>query len=286
MTDLPESQEMAVPAVDRAGPPAKISAKAVTRTFGVGSEALHALGPVDLDIAEGEFICLVGPSGCGKSTFVRLVAGLLPPTEGQLRVRIRGASAAPIATVFQDFGIFPWKTVEANVRFALTANGVPKREGRERARQWLARLGLADFGDAYPDTLSGGMRQRVAIARALATEPEILLMDEPFASLDAQMRQMLQEDLLRLSQTTRPTVVFVTHSLEEALILGDRVVVMSGRPGRILDETVVPFPRPRSTLVRESAEFGALRGRLWGHLKNEVEAQMAAQSGGEMRSLA
>ncbi|WP_019546566.1 ABC transporter ATP-binding protein [Streptomyces sulphureus] len=262
------------------GPTAKISARGIGRSFGTGPGAVHALGPLDLDIGEGEFVSLVGPSGCGKSTFVRLVAGLLPPTFGEMTVRIEGDPPAPIATVFQGFGIFPWKTVLGNVKFALAAAGVERRDANERAMRWLARLGLADFADAYPETLSGGMRQRVAIARALATEPQILLMDEPFAAIDAQMREMLQEELLTISQTERRTVVFVTHSLEEALVLADRVVVMTARPGTLLSETRVPFGRPRDTRVREGPEFGRLRVDLWTHLRDEVQAQMAGQRGG------
>ncbi|MCW2622145.1 MAG: Mannosyltransferase [Frankiales bacterium] len=256
---------------------AKISATGLEVRFGTGPKAVHALGPLDLTVRDGEFVCLVGPSGCGKSTFVKLVAGLLTPTAGRLEVSLRGDTSAPIATVFQDFGIFPWKTVESNVRFGLSVSGVPKKEARERARDWLSRMGLLEFAGAYPGTLSGGMRQRVAIARAMAVEPEILLMDEPFASLDAQLREMLQDDLLEICQASSRTVVFVTHSLEEALVLGDRVVVMTARPGRLLDDTVVPFARPRGADVRESAEFSALRSKLWGHLRSEVQTQIAGQ---------
>lgn len=265
-------------------PASAISARAVTKIFGSGSKTVHALGPMDLEVPEGQFTCLVGPSGCGKSTLVKVVAGLLEPSGGEVDVTVRGASRSPIATVFQDYGIFPWKTVEANVLFALSSLGISKREARDRAGEWLSRLGLADFADAYPGTLSGGMRQRVAIARAMATEPEVLLMDEPFAALDAQMREMLQETLLKVSQDGHRTVIFVTHSLEEAIILGDRVVTMSARPGRVIDDLVVPFERPRDTEIRGSAEFGQVRAQLWENLRQEVQHQIdgaTATNGGK-----
>jgi ABC-type nitrate/sulfonate/bicarbonate transport system ATPase subunit len=248
----------------------KIRADGVERVFGRGARSVHALGPLDLSVGDGEFVCVVGPSGCGKSTFLRIVAGLVGPTQGT--VRVRAQSSHPAAMIFQDYGIYPWKTVEANVRFGLDVRGVPRREGRARARDWLARMGLSDFAGAYPSELSGGMRQRVSIARALAVEPEILLMDEPFAALDAQLRTILQDELLAICEAERRTVLFVTHSLEEAIVLGDRVVVMSARPGRILAERVPPFPRPRSAQVRESPEFAAFRGELWELLRGEVEA--------------
>ncbi|MDN5895421.1 MAG: ABC transporter ATP-binding protein [Nocardioides sp.] len=260
--------------------PHKISIKHVTHTYGVGDKAVHALGPVTLDIAEGEFTCLVGPSGCGKSTLLRAIAGLASPSDGQIDLRLPPTHRASVATVFQDYGIFPWKTVEGNVRFALGVLKLSKADARERTDLWLERLGLLDFRRAYPSQLSGGMRQRVAIARAMATEPDVLLMDEPFAALDAQMREMLQEVLLEVSGNSKRTVVFVTHSLEEAIILGDRVLVMSSRPGRIIDDVQVPFPRPRDTAVRQSARFGEIRGQLWDRLRAEVEQQVADQRRG------
>jgi NitT/TauT family transport system ATP-binding protein len=254
----------------------KIRVSGVTCTFGAGQGEVRALGPLDLSIGKGEFICVVGPSGCGKSTLLRLVGGLRPPTDGRIEVDLDGTSLAPMATVFQDFGIFPWKTVIGNVAFGLRAAGVAKREAQERAQVWLKRLGLGSFADAYPGALSGGMRQRVAIARALAVEPEVILMDEPFAALDAQLREILQEELLRICEEEQRTVIFITHSLEEALVLGDRVLVMSARPGTIIAETVVPFGRPRSTAVRESTEFQSLRLELWEHLRRQVDLQMEA----------
>jgi NitT/TauT family transport system ATP-binding protein len=246
----------------------KIVAAGVERRFASG---VHALGPFDVEVADGEFLCVVGPSGCGKSTFLRIVAGLLTPSAGSVEIRPRQADRPPVAMVFQDYSIYLWKTVLANARVGLDVSGVPRKEGDERARRWLERLGLGEFLDAYPDTLSGGMRQRVSIARALAVEPEILLMDEPFAALDAQLRTILQDELLAIWQADRRTVVFVTHSLEEAILLGDRVVVMSARPGRVVADVPVAFDRPRSPALRGEPEFAALEQQVWEVLRTEVD---------------
>ncbi|HUP75912.1 MAG TPA: ABC transporter ATP-binding protein [Acidimicrobiales bacterium] len=250
---------------------AKIMARGVERYFGDGKakDRLHALGPLDLDIGDGEFVCLVGPSGCGKSTFLRMAAGLINPSEGSIDMRVRKLEQ-PTAMVFQEYSIYPWKRVLANARFGLDVAKVPKKEGNERAMKYLERLGLADRARAFPAQLSGGMKQRVAIARALAVEPEILLMDEPFAALDAQMRQILQEELLALWQADRRTVLFVTHSLEEAILLGDRVLVMSARPGVIIASKTVPFERPRTAAIRATKEFRELEAELWALLRQEV----------------
>jgi NitT/TauT family transport system ATP-binding protein len=258
------------PVTPAEAPTSRVSARGVERWFGSGDRAVHALGPLDFDIADGEFACIVGPSGCGKSTFLRAVAGLIRPSRGAITVQHTDAGRVPLAMVFQDYGIFPWKTVAANVRFGMEVSGVGRRDAERRAADWLGRLGLRDFGDHYPAALSGGMRQRVAIARALALEPELLLMDEPFAALDAQRRELLQEELLNIWQADRRTVLFVTHSLEEAIVLGDRVAVMSARPGRLLRSVDVPFDRPRSSDMRAAPEFGALKAELWELLRDEV----------------
>jgi len=259
---------------------ARISIRGATRTFaGSGRSVVHAMGPVDLTIGDDEFLCVVGPSGCGKSTLLKIVAGLLAPSRGEVSVGVSGSSRIPIAMVFQDYGIYPWKTVRANVELGLRLSGRAKAERRAVADDWLTRLGLVDFADAYPNTLSGGMRQRVSIARALALDPEVLLMDEPFAALDAQLREVMQDELLQIWQARRRTVVFVTHSLEEALLLGDRVVVMSARPGRIISEVAVPFERPRASSVRNDPLFAKLRGELWTSLHSEVVAQFATGEG-------
>jgi NitT/TauT family transport system ATP-binding protein len=255
----------------------KIRARGVECRFPSRGGGVHALGPFDLDVAPGEFACIVGPSGCGKSTFLRLVAGLLNPTAGEITIRQTGSTREPTAMVFQDYSIYPWKTVLSNVQFGLDMAGVPRTEAQRRARVWLERLGLNGFADAYPAVLSGGMKQRVSIARAFAVEPEILLMDEPFAALDAQLRTILQEELLALWQAHRRTVIFVTHSLDEAILLGDRVLVMSARPGRLLEEHRVDFERPRTAALRASPDFVALEQRIWRVLRSQVEETMQAR---------
>ena len=252
-------------------PPPKVVASGVGRSFAGRHGELAALGPLDLEVAEGEFVALVGPSGCGKTTFLRIVGGLLNPTEGWVELTPRSPTQVPVAMVFQDYGIYPWKTVLANVRFGLDVAGVPRASGNHRARQWLDRLGLADSARAYPPALSGGMRQRVAIARALVVEPEILLLDEPFAALDAQLRRLLGEELLRLWESERRTVLLVTHSVEEAIVLADRVVVLSARPARVLADFPVPFARPRPPDLRTTDAFRFLEKEVWALLRAEVE---------------
>ncbi|WP_433062397.1 ABC transporter ATP-binding protein [Dactylosporangium sp. CS-033363] len=246
------------------------------RQFIAGKRKVHALGPLDLTVADGEFVCLVGPSGCGKSTFLRVVNGLLPPTAGTLDLWIDEGKAAT-SMVFQDYGVLPWKTVLANVRFGLDMAKMPRKEANAQAMEWIRRLGLNGFEKAYPATLSGGMRQRVSIARALAVQPQILLMDEPFAAVDAQMRVVLQEVLLKVWEEDRRTVIFVTHSLEEALVLGDRVVVVSARPGRVVSDITVPFGRPRPSDLRGTPEFAALHQNVWDVLRDEVQASLAEE---------
>ena len=267
--------------VSAVGPGVRISIRGATRDFqasGSGS-VVRALGPIDLDIREGEFLSIVGPSGCGKSTLLRVVAGLLPPTAGEVLVGHRDPARRLSALVPQDNSVFPWKTVERNVMFGLdVAKQLPRGERREIADRWLDRLGLSQFARAYPNTLSGGMRQRVAIARALAVEPEILLMDEPFAALDAQLRTLLQEELLSLWEQDRRTVLFITHSIEEALLLSDRVAVCSARPGRLTATFDVPFERPREGNLRGSPAFAALHEEIWTVLRSEVDAQLEAAS--------
>ncbi|MGW1613481.1 ABC transporter ATP-binding protein [Streptomyces sp. NPDC002285] len=249
-------------------PSTALKARDLTRAFGRTPHTIDALGPLDLTVAPGEFVCVVGPSGCGKSTLLRIAAGLLRPCTGTLEIRT--SSSRPAAMIFQDYGIYDWKTVRANVRFGLDIQRVPRREANARADDWLARMGLSDFAAAYPAALSGGMRQRVAIARALAVEPELLLMDEPFAALDAQLRTILQDELLDITQSLRTTTLFITHSLEEAIVLGDRVLVMSARPGRIIAEHRPPFARPRTGDIRATPEFTALKSELWDLLRKEA----------------
>jgi NitT/TauT family transport system ATP-binding protein len=249
-----------------------VSCVAVEKHFRSRSRAVHALGPIDLEITRGEFCCIVGPSGCGKSTLLRLIGGLAPPTAGTVELSVHPRSARPSAIVFQDYGIFPWKTVLDNIALALQMQRIPRRRARTEAREWCDRFGLGQFAHSYPRELSGGMRQRVSIARAMAAAPDVLLMDEPFAALDVQLRTLMQEELLRVWEDDGRTVVFVTHSLEEAIVLGDRVIVMSKRPGRVLADVAVPLPRPRHQAeVNESAAYWELRNALWELLRGEVE---------------
>lgn len=253
----------------------RIAVKDVTCTYIDGKEEVHALGPIDLEIHDGEFVCLIGPSGCGKSTLLRMIGGLSLPSSGEVDLRVADPTRAT-ATVFQDYSIYPWKNVLSNVRFGLDLAGVPKLEGNERAKRYLDRLGIGDRAKAYPSALSGGMKQRVAIARALAVEPDILLMDEPFSAIDAQMRHVLQDQLLNIWQADRRTVVFVTHSIEEAILLADRVVMLSNRPGRIIADRRVEIERPRDAVsARSSKEFADLHDELWELMRGEVQRHLA-----------
>jgi NitT/TauT family transport system ATP-binding protein len=229
-----------------------------------------ALDDIDLRVSPGEFLCIVGPSGCGKSTLLRILAGLDHQTAGTITVDAKN-SAVENAMVFQESGLFPWMSVETNVAFGLTTRGVSASETAERVEAALKLVGLTKFRRHYPHQLSGGMRQRSAIARAFVTDPAMLLMDEPFAALDAQNRTILQTELVRIWEQTGKTVVYVTHSIEEALLLGDRCVVMTAQPGRIKQEIAVPFPHPRSLMTLSAApEFGKLKLDIWRVLEDEV----------------
>jgi NitT/TauT family transport system ATP-binding protein len=206
-----------------------------------------ALVDINLQIEEGEFVCLLGPSGCGKSTLLKIIAGLIPATSGRITINGRPVNGPgpERAVVFQDYALFPWMTVRDNVEFGLEARRLPAAERREVSSRLLKVVGLSDFAERFPHQLSGGMKQRVSIARALAVDPSLLLMDEPFGALDAQTRHLLQDELLRVWREYRKTVVFVTHSIEEAIYLSDRIVVMTARPGRVKQIMVVPEARPR-----------------------------------------
>jgi len=235
-----------------------------------GQGRVLALDGVDLRIAPGEFVCIVGPSGCGKSTLLRILAGLDVETGGSIKVDAPGWAVAN-AMVFQESGLFPWMTVESNVGFGLMTRGVPTAEAGRRVEAALKLVGLTRFRRHYPHQLSGGMRQRSAIARAFVTDPGMLLMDEPFAALDAQNRVILQAELIRIWEETRKTVIYITHSIEEALLLGDRTVVMTAQPGRIKAIVPVPFPHPRDPITLSSTpEFGKLKLDIWRVLEDEV----------------
>ncbi|GGV03254.1 nitrate ABC transporter ATP-binding protein [Streptomyces albospinus] len=252
-------------------PPPMVSAQDIGKFFlAADGRAVQALDGVSLTVREGEFVCVVGPSGCGKSTLLRILGGLVEPTTGTVARRPGQPPVPPAAFVFQDFAVLPWLTVRSNAAFGLRMAGVRRRAAERAADAWLLRMDLADFADGYPDQLSGGMRQRLALARAFATGSPVLLMDEPLGSLDPQTRRLMQEQLLALWQEERKTVVLVTHSLDEALLLGDRVLVMSARPGRVIEELAVPFARPRDPGIQDGPEFGRLRARIWDRLRDQL----------------
>lgn len=233
---------------------------------GEKSEKFLALDNFNLKIKKGEFITIVGPSGCGKSTFLDILAGLSKPTSGELYIDDKLIEGADLdrGIIFQGYALFPWRTVEQNIEFGLEIKGIPKNERKEISNKFIKLVGLSNFQNRYPHELSGGMKQRVAIARALAYDPDVLLMDEPFAAVDAQTRELLQEELLNIWEETNKTIVFITHSIEEAIFLADRVVVMTPNPGKIKEVIEINFPRPRSTVnVRMSQEFSSNRNRIW-----------------------
>jgi NitT/TauT family transport system ATP-binding protein len=228
------------------------------------SDDVIAIDDVSLNMERGEFYCLVGPSGCGKSTLLRIIDGLIEPTIGEVRIegKVVEGPGFDRGMVFQQFNLLPWRTVLGNIEFGLENRRISKKERKQRAMRYVELVGLEGFVEGYPSQLSGGMQQRVGLARALAIEPEILLMDEPFGALDAQTREVLQGELTRIWSIEKRTVLFVTHDIEEAIFLADRVIIMSSRPGRIVDIVDVDFPRPRDNDLRSKAEFAALRGRI------------------------
>jgi NitT/TauT family transport system ATP-binding protein len=232
-----------------------------------------ALSGINLQIRAGEFLVVVGPSGCGKSTLLDLTAGLSQPTAGRVLLdgKLVTRPALDRAVVFQQYALLPWRTALGNIEFSLEAAGIPRRQRTARAREFLALVGLTTFEDRYPHELSGGMKQRVAIARSLAHDPEILLMDEPFAALDAQTRETLQDELLAIWQRSAKTIVFVTHGIEEAIYLGQRVAVMTSRPGRIKQVMEIPVQaHSGNDDPRSSPEFARLRHEIWSLLHDEV----------------
>ncbi len=233
---------------------------------------LIALQDFTLDIRAGEFITIVGPSGCGKSTFLNVVAGLQPPSAGEVMINGRPvlAPGPDRAMVFQDYGLMPWRTVQRNVEFGLEMRGQLNAETREKVQYYINMVGLSGFEQAYPRELSGGMRQRVGLARALAIEPQIMLMDEPFAAVDLITRELMQEELARIISTTGKTVIFITHSVDEAITLGDRLVVISARPGRVQAIHKIEIPRPRfRTNIRSNPHYIALREQVWQALAHQ-----------------
>jgi NitT/TauT family transport system ATP-binding protein len=246
-------------------------------------EPVVALESVTCKFDPGKVTAIIGPSGCGKSTLLLIARGLLSPSYGRLRfVAERGATAdrpPAMATVWQAFNLFPWRSVLANVTFGMEVAGVPRAERLTRARKALAKVDLSGFESKYPRQLSGGMRQRVGLARALVMEPELLLLDEPFGALDAQTRLVLQEQLTRLVEMSGTTAVLVTHSIEEAILLADTVLVMTARPGRIAAKIAVDLPRPRSMATTHDPAYGALFDHIYGLLREEVVRAMTAEAG-------
>jgi NitT/TauT family transport system ATP-binding protein len=262
-------------AVNRTRRGAAIDIAALRKEYISAAGSVLALSDINLRVSPGEFVCIVGPSGCGKSTLLRILAGLDSQSSGNIRIDAAGWPVAN-AMVFQESGLFPWMNVETNVRFGLDTRGVPRAEAYRRVEEALTLVGLTRFRKHYPHQLSGGMRQRSAIARAFVTDPGMLLMDEPFAALDAQNRVILQAELVRLWEQTGKTVIYVTHSIEEALLMGDRTVIMTAQPGRIKQIIDVPFPHPRDLLqLSASAEFGKLKLDIWRVLEEEVNRARA-----------
>ena len=253
----------------------RLEARGVEKVF-EGPRPVHALGPLDLSLAENEFVSIVGTSGCGKSTLLMVAAGLSEPTAGEILVDgepIRGAGRDR-GVVFQTYTLFPWLTARDNVEFALRGeHGMSSAERRRVALENLDLVGLGRFADAFPRQLSGGMKQRVAIARALCYRPRILLMDEPFGALDAQTRLLMQELLTRIWEAHKLTVLFITHDVDEAVYISDRVIVMTNQPGRVKEEVAITLPRPRTIEVQETPEFLALRHRILTSIREESLAK-------------
>lgn len=253
----------------------QLSIQGVSRVFtSPKGQATQALTPVDFEVRENDFVTILGPSGCGKSTLLRIVAGLDQPTTGQVLldgVPVQGPGADR-GMVFQSYTLFPWLTVEQNIRFGLRERGMPEHEQKERSDDFIAKVGLRGFEQHFPKQLSGGMQQRTAIARALANDPKILLMDEPFGALDNQTRVLMQELLLGIWESAQKTVLFVTHDIDEAIFMANRVAVFSARPGRIKTELAVDFAHPRHYTIKTSPEFMALKAQLTEEIRAEAMA--------------
>jgi NitT/TauT family transport system ATP-binding protein len=252
----------------------QVSLRGVGKTFPAGrtTSALHALGPIDLELRHGEFFAVVGPSGCGKSTLLDIIAGLTPATEGSVAFEgtpIAGNVPDGIGVVFQEDASLPWLSIAENVAFGLRRSKLSKAERDNRVRDVLRLVGLSDFATSYPSQLSGGMRQRVCIARTLVMQPRLILLDEPFGALDQQTRLLMGDELLNMWRETGATVFLITHALDEATMLADRIGVMSARPGRLIDVVETNWPRDRDSRIVERSEFGAITARLWKTLRTE-----------------
>ena len=266
-----QSPPMPGPSIREGALPAKIVVRDLYKEFRTRNDTFVAIDHISLAIAQGTFFMIVGPSGCGKTTLLRIVAGLDTPTSGEVRIVQEDPSKPGNSMVFQGDSIFPWMTVWDNAAYGLRMRNRPQHEIDEVVGHYLDRTGLTRFAAAYPHQLSGGMKQRASIARAFANDPEILLMDEPFSALDEQNRTLLQDELLRIWDETKKTVLFITHSVDEAVTLGDRIMVMTAQPGREKALIDVPFERPRHVLeLRARPEYGELVYSIWSQLRDEV----------------
>ena len=262
---------------------AHVALRGVTKTFpaGAGGHAVHAVGPVDFSIRQGEFFAVVGPSGCGKSTLLELIAGLTPATEGQIEFEgrvVENEIPDGIGVVFQEDACFPWLSVRENVEFGLRKATLGPEEKARRVHDAIAMMGLGEFARSYPAQLSGGMRQRVCIARTLVAKPRLLLLDEPFGALDQQTRLLMGDEVLRLWREIGATVFLITHALDEAAMLADRIAVMSARPGTVIDMVETHWPRERDSRIVERENFGAMTSRLWKMLREESMKTMGRAS--------
>ncbi len=258
---------------------AKLEIRHLSKWFELPSgRVIEALRDVSIDVRDGEFVSIVGASGCGKTTLLRIVDGLIAPSQGEIVLDGRSVTGPgrDRALVFQRDALFPWRSVEQNILFGLEVQGRVNAEARRACAELIHLVGLDGFEHEYPHQLSGGMRQRVNLARALAVEPEVLLMDEPFASLDAQTREIMQAELLRIWNTRRTTVLFITHQIDEAIYLSDRVVVLTSRPGRLGETIAIDLPRPRRLDVKRTAAFGELVARVWRRIETEVRESVGA----------
>jgi NitT/TauT family transport system ATP-binding protein len=271
MTVAVASAAVGVPERGRIAGQPLVQVRGLGRVFETAAGSVTAIHNIDLDVRQGEFLAIVGPSGCGKTTLLRIIAGLETPTSGAVETSGLPGDRPANAMVFQGRSVFPWLTVRDNAGYGLSVRGTGRAEKKRIINRLLETVGLTRFSGVYPHQLSEGMRQRVAIARALAVDPELLLMDEPFGSLDEQNRFILQDEVLRIWDETRKTVIVVTHSIDEALTLADRVVVMTAHPGTVKDVVPVPLSRPRDqATLRSDPEFARLFGRIWESLRAEV----------------
>jgi NitT/TauT family transport system ATP-binding protein len=263
----------------------QVRLRGVTKVFPAtaGGKAVHAVGPIDIEIRRGEFFAVVGPSGCGKSTLLEIIAGLTGPTEGEIEFEGRAIQKSVpdgIGVVFQEDACFPWLNVHQNVEFGLRQKNIDPEEKARRAAGVIDMMGLRDFARTYPAQLSGGMRQRVCIARTIVAEPRLILLDEPFGALDQQTRLLMGDEMLRLWRQIGATVFLITHALDEAAMLSDRIMVMSARPGKAIDLVETGWPRERDSRIVERENFGALTARLWKTLREESLKTMGRAVGG------